>query len=105
MRRFLTVERGKEKMEADNTARKRPDVVKGQTSAYGFSKAVNSGTVPPPVGASAALTSALSHRDKLLNFQSTSAKRTRVIDQVADFETPESGLSMWFTPQERALQL
>src|SRR5205814_2174235 len=47
----------------------------------------------------------LSQRDKLLNFQSTSAKRTRVIDQVADFETPESGLNMWATPQERALQL
>jgi hypothetical protein len=53
------------------------------------------------------LKKAQEHRDRLLGFQATSAQRTRIIDQAADFETPMSagGLNQWASPAERALQL
>jgi hypothetical protein len=53
----------------------------------------------------AALSAAEQHRDRLLGYQATSARRTRIIDEAADFETPTAGLSPWASPQERALQL
>lgn len=43
------------------------------------------------------------HKDKLLEFQRTSAKRSTVIDQAADFELPTDQSNPWLTPQERAL--
>lgn len=43
--------------------------------------------------------------EKLLGFQDTGASRTRIIDQVADFETPDQGVSLWATPKEQAEQL
>jgi len=108
MRSFLRMERGKEKMESDNSSHRKADVSRGTNTAYGFAKSsgVNtpiSGTSTPP--SSTALSSALMHRDKLLNYQNTSAQRTHIIDQAADFETPEFGQNIWATPQERALQL
>ena len=51
------------------------------------------------------LRKAQEHRDRLLGFQATSAQRTRIIDQAADFDVPTSGANMWATPAERALQL
>lgn len=42
----------------------------------------------------------------LLNFQSTSAQRTRIIDNAADFDLPSSSSSAaWLTPVERAAQI
>ena len=45
------------------------------------------------------------HRDKLLAYQAENARRTHIIDEAADFETPTSGQSMWSSPVERAAQL
>ncbi|KAK4690685.1 activating signal cointegrator 1, partial [Lecanoromycetidae sp. Uapishka_2] len=47
----------------------------------------------------------INHRDKLLNYQTENARRTHIIDEAADFETPTSGQSMWSSPVERAAQL
>lgn len=45
------------------------------------------------------------HKEKLLEFQRTSAKRSTVIDQASDFELPTDQANPWQTPQERALLL
>ncbi|KAI9278336.1 putative zinc finger motif, C2HC5-type-domain-containing protein [Phascolomyces articulosus] len=45
------------------------------------------------------------HKEKLLEFQRTSAKRTTVIDQATDFTLPSDQLNPWLTPQERALEM
>ncbi|KAI8084051.1 putative zinc finger motif, C2HC5-type-domain-containing protein [Gilbertella persicaria] len=45
------------------------------------------------------------HKEKLLEFQRTSAQRSTVIDQATDFELPTDQANPWLTPQERALLL
>ncbi|KAI8147226.1 putative zinc finger motif, C2HC5-type-domain-containing protein [Fennellomyces sp. T-0311] len=45
------------------------------------------------------------HKEKLLEFQRTSAKRTTVIDQATDFTLPTDQSNPWLTPQERALEM
>lgn len=100
MIRLLREERGREKMEANNASHRRAEVSKTARAFRGSS--------PPPSSSStstSSLAAAEQHRDKLLGYQETSARRTRIIDEAADFETPSAGLSMWATPQERALQL
>lgn len=42
--------------------------------------------------------------EKLLNFQDTGAQRTKIIDQVSDFEI-STNLSKWASPEEQAQQL
>jgi len=52
------------------------------------------------------LLKAQANLDNLLNFQSNSAERTKIIDQASDFEIPTgSNLSMWSSSVEKALQL
>ncbi|KAJ9635518.1 hypothetical protein H2199_008521 [Coniosporium tulheliwenetii] len=87
MVRILKEERGREKMDANNQAQRRAEVP---------------GT---PTSDSERLSAALAHRDKLLDYQAQNARRTRIHDEAADFETPSSGQSMWASPAERALQL
>ncbi|RVD81431.1 uncharacterized protein DFL_009295 [Arthrobotrys flagrans] len=113
MRRILRDEQSKEKQIAHNAGHRKAETTK--TTAVYASKVnpsaggVNHLSSPTPTlsasGSSAALASAMEQRDKLLGFQSSSAKRTKIIDQAADWETPDSGVNMWATPQERALQL
>ncbi|ANZ73618.1 BA75_01828T0 [Komagataella pastoris] len=43
--------------------------------------------------------------DQLLNFQESSAERTKIIDQASDFELPNQNFNLWASPVERALQL
>ncbi|KAI8883518.1 zf-C2HC5-domain-containing protein [Backusella circina FSU 941] len=43
------------------------------------------------------------HKEKLLEFQRTSAQRSTVIDQATDFELPTDQANPWLSPQERAL--
>ncbi|KAI9261925.1 putative zinc finger motif, C2HC5-type-domain-containing protein [Helicostylum pulchrum] len=43
------------------------------------------------------------HKEKLLEFQRTSAQRSTVIDQATDFELPTDQANFWLSPQERAL--
>ncbi|CEP07133.1 hypothetical protein [Parasitella parasitica] len=45
------------------------------------------------------------HKEKLLEFQRTSAQRSTIIDQATDFELPTDQTNPWLTPQERALMI
>jgi hypothetical protein len=105
MVQILREERGKERMEANNASHKRAGVSK-MPRAF----ATRPGFPAPATSESekendSKLAAAKDHRDKLLSYQATSARRTHIIDESADFEVPSAGQSMWATPQERALQL
>ncbi len=107
MIRVLREERGREKMSANNATHKRAEV---SSSARPFSAARASAQSATPTSGSDTeesekLAAARQHRDKLLGFQAENARRTRIHDEVADFETPVSGQNMWASPRERALQL
>lgn len=43
--------------------------------------------------------------DTLMSFQDSQAERTRIIDNVGDFELPTAGVNQWASATERALQL
>ncbi|KAI8393525.1 putative zinc finger motif, C2HC5-type-domain-containing protein [Radiomyces spectabilis] len=45
------------------------------------------------------------HKEKLLEFQRTSAQRSKIIDQATDFVLPTDQYNPWLSPQERALLL
>ncbi|KAH7556531.1 C2HC5 finger protein [Bipolaris maydis] len=107
MVRILREERGKEKMAVNNAGQKRAEV---SLAPRPFSTPRG----PTPASSNPAsdvesenekLAKAKQHRDKLLAFQAQNAKRTQVHDEAADFETTSAGLSMWASPQERAMQL
>ena len=108
----LKEERGRERTAENNRAQKRPDVSSSVPRAFqqhrsnqsGSSTPLSSGTVTLDP-ADAALAAAQAHTSKLLTFQAQNARRTHIIDQAADFETPTSGRSMWASPMERAAQL
>ncbi|KAF2135763.1 uncharacterized protein K452DRAFT_292956 [Aplosporella prunicola CBS 121167] len=104
MVRVLRDERGREKMEANNSAQKRAEVSKAPRA---FATLAAPGVVTPSSSDSEneKLAAAKQHRDRLLGFQANNARRTRIHDEAADFETPTAGTSMWASPQERALQL
>ncbi|KAI4170581.1 MAG: hypothetical protein LQ346_008838, partial [Caloplaca aetnensis] len=104
MIRSLREERGKEKQSFNNSAHKRADLA---TAPRPFTKTnTSSGTATPPTTESdPGLAAAQTHRDKLLAYQSQNARRTHIIDQAADYDTPSSGTSMWASPVERAKQL
>ncbi|KAL1849459.1 hypothetical protein Plec18167_006572 [Paecilomyces lecythidis] len=51
------------------------------------------------------LDAAKAHRDKLLAFQAQNAQRTKVVDEAADFETPNVASTQWMSPAQRALAL
>lgn len=98
MVRELREESGREKMAMHSAAHKRPEVARAP-------KPFSSYDSTPGTSDDEGLKKATEHRDRLLGFQATSAQRTKIIDQAADFETPSTGSNMWATPQERALQL
>ncbi|KAF2839802.1 zf-C2HC5-domain-containing protein [Patellaria atrata CBS 101060] len=117
MVRVLREERGKEKMEANNASQRRAEV---SQKPRPFSNLSTPGALTPATTSASAsdsegpnrnakggdkLALAQAHRDKLLAFQSQNARRTRIYDEAADFETPVAGQSMWASPAERALQL
>ena len=85
----LRAERGQEKMRVHNEGVQRDSRprIGGEPSA------------------SSQLDAAKAHRDKLLNFQAQNAKRTRVVDEAADFETPNVASTIWMSPAQRALAL
>ncbi|KAL4749438.1 hypothetical protein BDW72DRAFT_214098 [Aspergillus terricola var. indicus] len=92
MIRELRAERGQEKMRAHNESQHREG---GPGMAAG----------PPQSQPPSKLEAAKAHRDKLLQFQAQNAKRTRVVDEAADFETPSVASTLWMTPSQRALAL
>jgi hypothetical protein len=110
MIRILREERGKEKMEVNNASHKRADVAKAPRpfSSSHLATPVTStpaSSAPSSDSESEKLVAAKQHRDKLLAFQNQNARRTRIHDEAADFETPTAGQNMWASPAERALQL
>ncbi|KNG81877.1 C2HC5 finger protein [Aspergillus nomiae NRRL 13137] len=90
MIRELRAERGQEKMRAHNESHHREG---------------GPGQGPSPSASSSKLNAAMAHRDKLLQFQAQNAKRTRVVDEAADFETPNVASTLWMSPAQRALAL
>ncbi|KAB8337007.1 hypothetical protein FH972_021311 [Carpinus fangiana] len=121
MVKILKEERGKEKQLAHNAGHKKAEVSKtprafasaqaiatpGKLDPTPFMSSTPGYAAPPDASASDAerLAAAKQHRDRLLKFQADNAKRTRIHDEAADFETPDAGLSAWASPSERALQL
>lgn len=91
MIRELRNERGQEKMRAHN---------EGVHHDGGPRPTSGSGSV-----ASSKLDAARAHRDKLLDFQAQNAQRTKVVDEAADFETPNTATTLWMSPAQRALAL
>jgi hypothetical protein len=107
MIRILREERGKEKQEANNAAHRKAEVSKMPRPFSGGSSLNTPAASTPATSDSEAetLAKAKVHRDKLLAFQAQNAKRTRIHDEAADFETTTAGLNMWASPAERAMQL
>jgi len=107
MVRVLREERGKEKMAANNAGQKRADVSLAPRpfSTPRTGTPASSNPASDVESENEKLAKAKQHRDKLLAFQAQNAKRTQVHDEAADFETTTAGLSMWASPQERAMQL
>lgn len=85
--RELRAERGQEKMRVHNEG------VQRESSG------------PVPGQPSSQLDAAKAHRDKLLQFQAQNARRTRIVDEAADFETPNLAATLWMSPAQRALAL
>lgn len=86
----LRAERGQEKMRAHNES----------VHHEGGPRPTGSGPAPP-----SKLDAARAHRDKLLQFQAQNARRTKVVDEAADFETPNVASTLWMSPAQRALAL
>jgi hypothetical protein len=105
MVRVLREDRGKEKMATNNASLKRADVSMAPRPFSTPRERTPASSNPASDSESEKLARAKMHRDKLLAFQAQNAKRTQVHDEAADFEIPTSGLSMWASPQERAMQL
>ena len=99
----LRQERGQEKMNLNNASHRRPDLA--STPRPFTSPPTGTSASSSSVAAERTLDIAKQHRDKLLAYQAENARRTHIIDEAADFETPSSGLSMWSSPVERAAQL
>lgn len=89
----LKMERGNEKMRAHNEGRHYDGSSARTAPSSGTSEAAEK------------LDAAKAHRDKLLAYQSQNAQRTRVVDETADFETPNVGSTKWMNPAQRALAL
>lgn len=102
MIRSLREERGVEKMSLHNVSQRRADLAQASRP---FSTPSIIDPLPSASTADATLTHALHHRDKLLSYQRDNARRTHIIDEAADFETPTVGQSMWSSPEQRAAQL
>ncbi|KAL8691013.1 MAG: hypothetical protein Q9218_003667 [Villophora microphyllina] len=99
--RSLREERGRERMSANNATQKRADLSSAPRPFASSSTTTNGSTAP----SDPSLAAAQQHRDKLLTYQSQNARRTHIIDEAADFETPVSGQNIWASPTERAMQL
>ena len=98
----LRQERGQEKMSLNNASHRRPDLA---STPRPFTNPSSGTASPSSSAAEKNLDLAKQHRDKLLSYQAENARRTHIVDEAADFETPTSGLSMWSSPVERAMQL
>jgi hypothetical protein len=98
----LRQERGQEKMNLNNASHRRAETA---TQPRPFTNPTSNTTASSSNAPDKTLDLAKQHRDKLLAYQAENARRTHIIDEAADFETPTSGQSMWSSPVERAAQL
>ncbi|KAL8919462.1 MAG: hypothetical protein Q9208_006747 [Pyrenodesmia sp. 3 TL-2023] len=113
MIRTLRSERGKEKQSFQNSAHKRADLATtprpfaSSSSTTTTNNTTNTTTSPDNNNnpTSLSLSTAQHHLNTLLHYQSQNARRTHIIDQAADYDTPVSGQNMWASPVERARQL
>jgi len=110
MIRILREERGKEKQDANNASHRRAEIAKTPRPFSGshLNTPVTStpgSSAPSSDSETEKLAAAKQHRDKLLSYQENNARRTKIHDEAADFETPTMGQNMWATPAERAMQL
>lgn len=115
--RVLKDERGKEKQATNNASHKRAEISTKPRAFTGrdFISATSSTSSSflseqqqqqqQQQKEDEGLTTAKSHRDKLLAFQAQNAKRTRIHDEAADYDVPAAGTNMWASPTERARQL
>ncbi|OQD75638.1 hypothetical protein PENDEC_c006G02162 [Penicillium decumbens] len=81
---------------------------RGQEKMRAHNEGVQHQGGPRPTGSgssSSKLDAARAHRDKLLQFQAQNARRTKVVDEAADFETPNITSTIWMSPAQRALAL
>lgn len=82
---------------------------RGQERMRAHNEGIHHEGGPRPVAgstpSSSKLDAARAHRDKLLEFQAQNARRTKVVDEAADFETPNVATTMWMSPAQRALAL
>ena len=101
----LRQERGQEKMNLNNASHRRPDLSSNPRPFTNPSTGTSTPSSSSSATADKTLDLAKQHRDKLLAYQAENARRTHIIDEVADFETPTAGLSIWDSPVERAAQL
>ncbi|KAF2404369.1 zf-C2HC5-domain-containing protein [Trichodelitschia bisporula] len=104
----LRDERARERTALNNASQRRADVA-GSAPSYATPQRGYAGPKPGEAARLAreqeALEQAQAHRDRLLNFQANNARRTRIVDQAADFETPDAGVPVWAGPAERAARL
>ncbi|KAK9459296.1 putative zinc finger motif, C2HC5-type-domain-containing protein [Lipomyces oligophaga] len=98
----LRQERGHLKSEINNE--RQSHKIRSQNSATTYSSASGSIGTSPNIVLSG-LDNANAQLSNLLQFQATSAQRTRIIDQASDFEMPGQLVDRWSTPAERALQI
>lgn len=89
-------------MNLNNASHRRPDLA---STPRPFTNPSSGTASPSSAPVDKTLDLAKQHRDKLLAYQAENARRTHIIDEASDFETPTSGLSMWSSPMERAAQL
>ena len=101
----LRQERGQEKMNLNNASHRRPDLSSTPRPFTNPSTGTSTPSSSSAASADKTLDLAKQHRDKLLAYQAENARRTHIIDEAADYETPTAGLSMWDSPVERAAQL
>ncbi|KAJ5101125.1 hypothetical protein N7456_007177 [Penicillium angulare] len=99
MIRELRAERGQEKMRAHNEGVHHEGGPRPVSNANTNSSS-GSGSASP-----SKLDAARAHRDRLLGFQAQNAQRTKVVDEAADFETPNVASTLWMSPAQRALAL
>ena len=83
---------------------------RGQEKMRAHNEGVHHQGAPRPVDSSGSsspnkLDAARAHRDKLLQYQAQNARRTKVVDEAADFETPNIASTIWMSPAQRALAL
>lgn len=100
-------------MSANNASNKRADLASTPRPFSSSSSTIKNTATPSSTSTSTTatgstqpgLTAAQQHRDKLLTYQSQNARRTHIIDEAADYDTPHSGQNIWSSPIDRAMEL